>query len=60
MECIPKSLRLNFLSGVELPQFMLRIASEQYGHEANPEQKSFWNDIYPQIDIYLSILSEKW
>ena len=29
-KCILKSLRFNFLSGVELLRFMLRIASEQY------------------------------
>ena len=45
---IPKSLRSTFLSGAELLLFVLRIASEQYGREAYPQQKSFRNNIYLQ------------
>ena len=45
---IRKLLCSNFLSEVELLQFMLRIASEQYEHEAYLQQKSFWNGIYSQ------------
>ena len=38
---IPKSLSFTFLSGAELLLFVLRIASEHYGHQAYPQQKSF-------------------
>ena len=46
--CILKSLHSTILSGAELLLFVLRIASEQYGHEAYPQKKSFRNDIYSQ------------
>ena len=56
-ECIPKSLRSNFLRGVELLRFMLRIASEQYGQKVNLQEKYFWNDIYPRrVDIVWRIV----
>ena len=45
---IAKSLRSTFLSGAELLLFVLRIAPEQYGHKAYPQQKLFRNDIYSQ------------
>ena len=47
-KCIPKLLRYRFLKGVELLLFVSRIASEQYGRDAYPQQKSFLNGIYPQ------------
>ena len=34
-----------FWAGVELFRGVLRIISEQYGHKAYPQQKSFWNGI---------------
>ena len=46
-ENIPKCLRSSFLIGAELFQFVLRIASQQYGSKPYPEQKSFRNGRYP-------------
>ena len=47
------------MSGVELLQFMLWRASEQYGHQAYPQQKSFQKGIYPKsVNMVLNIATQ--
>ena len=47
------------MSGAELLQFILWIASEQYGHQAYPQQKSFQNNIYQKsVNMVLNLSTQ--
>ena len=53
---------LHFFKQSGISPICVRIASEQYGHKAYPQQKPFWNNIYLQSvnmaqKIYFRIVS---